>query len=186
VENRYDFSYLLYLGRISWKKRIDLLIKAMPNININFKLIIAGNDEEGERVKLEEIVRELNLSDRIQFIGFIEGSEKIKIIKSSSLLLLPSENENFGNVILEAWACRKPVAVSRNVGLADLVIQYSAGILISSSSELIAKEINNLIADTFRLKELGDNGYILADSKFQWSSVAKRLSCLYEKYSTSC
>jgi glycosyltransferase involved in cell wall biosynthesis len=185
LENRYDFPYLLYLGRISWKKRIDLLIKAMPNINFKFKLIIAGNDDEGERSKLEETVRELNLSDRVQFIGFIEGIEKIKIIKNSSLLTLPSENENFGNVILEAWACRKPVAVSRNVGLADIVIQHSAGILISSSPELIAKEINNLIADTFRLKELGDNGCILADSQFQWSSVANRLRCLYEKYSTN-
>jgi len=185
LESLHDFPYLLYLGRISWKKRIDLLIKAMPNINFKFKLIIAGNDDEGERLKLEETVRELNLSDRVKFVGFIEGSEKTRIIKNSSLLTLPSENENFGNVILEAWACRKPVAVSRNVGLADLVIQYSAGILISSSPELIAKEINNLIDDGLRLKQLGDNGYILADSKFQWSSVANRLRCLYEKYSTN-
>lgn len=185
LESLHDFPYLLYLGRISWKKRIDLLIKAMPNINYKFKLIIAGNDDEGERSKLEEIVRVLNLSDRVLFIGFIEGIEKTRIIKNSSILTLPSENENFGNVILEAWACRKPVAVSRNVGLADLILQYSAGVLISSSPELIAKEINNLLDDTLRLKDLGDNGYILAGSKFQWSSVANRLRCLYEKYSTN-
>jgi glycosyltransferase involved in cell wall biosynthesis len=157
----------------------------MPNINFKFKLIIAGNDEEGERFRLEETVRKLNLRDRIQFTGFIEGSEKTRIIKNSSLLILPSENENFGNVILEAWACRKPVAVSRNVGLADLVTEHSAGILISSSPALIAKEINDLIVDSLLLKKLGENGYMLAGSKFQWSSVANRLRCLYEKYSTN-
>jgi len=179
----YDFPYLLYLGRISWKKRINLLIRAMPNINKQFKLVVAGNDEDGERFKLEEIVKELNLNDRVFFIGFVQGDEKIRLLKGSSLMILPSENENFGNVILEAWACRKPVAVSRSVGLADFVAKHNAGILISSSPQLMAEEINSLLNDKESLRELGENGFGIADSNFKWSSVAKKFHTLYEKYS---
>jgi glycosyltransferase involved in cell wall biosynthesis len=112
-------SYILYLGRISWKKRIDLLLMAMPYINKQFELVIAGNDEEGELLKLTNVLKELQIENRVHFVGFIEGLKKVELIKNSSLLVLPSENENFGNVILEAWACRKPVAISKHVGLAE-------------------------------------------------------------------
>ena len=94
--------------------------------------------------------------------------------------MLPSENENFGNVILEAWACRRPVAISRNVGLAEWVEKYCAGILISSKPEDMAVEINSLLGDSLLLKKLGDSGHSLANTSFQWSIIAKRLCELYE------
>ena len=173
-------SYILYLGRISWKKRIDLLLMAMPYINKQFELVIAGNDEEGELLKLTNVLKELQIENRVHFVGFIEGLKKVELIKNSSLLVLPSENENFGNVILEAWACRKPVAISKHVGLAEWVEKYCAGILISSKPEEMAAEINALLADSLLLKNLGDSGYSLANSNFQWSTIAKRLCALYQ------
>jgi len=181
----YPTPYLLYLGRISWKKRIDLLIKAMPAIDAKVHLVIAGNDEEGERSLLDKLIRDLNLDTRIHFSGFIGGAEKTKLIQNSLMLVLPSENENFGNVVLESWACKRPVAVVKNVGLSSFVEQHKAGILISPSPQLIAKELNGIINNNKLLNEFGENGYRLASANFKWLDVAQRLCELYKKYSVN-
>ena len=87
--------YVLGLGRINWKKGFDRLIAAMAYVP-NANLIIAGNDEEGYQPALERMIRDLNLSGRVRFLGPVYNDAKWNLLKSAALFALPSHSENFG------------------------------------------------------------------------------------------
>lgn len=171
-------DFILFLGRISWKKRIDLIINAMkflPNLN----LVIAGNDEERLTEKLANLSKNIGVNSRIFFCKAVYGSEKNKLIELSKMLILVSQNENFGNVVLEAMIQKKPVAVSNGVGLSTLVKKENAGIILSEDPEEIARNINKIINNPVVLNTMGENGG-LAAKKFSWDSIAWEIEKCYE------
>src|SRR5262245_47246979 len=93
--------YVLFLGRLYWKKGLDRLIPAMKEVP-NADLLVAGNDEENYRSELEAVTRRNQLVDRVRFLGPVDDSKKWALLASAQILALPSYSENFGNVVLEA------------------------------------------------------------------------------------
>jgi glycosyltransferase involved in cell wall biosynthesis len=94
---------VLCLGRISWKKGIDRLIKAMALVP-DARLVIAGNDEEGYLPRLEQLARQHGVAGRTEFTGPVYGQAKWDLMTSADVFALPSHSENFGNAVLEAMA----------------------------------------------------------------------------------
>jgi len=173
-----DKNFLLYLGRISWKKRLDLIIKALkylPNIN----LVIAGNDEEGLTEKLIGLAKDIGVESNVFFCKPVYGPEKNKLIELSKMLILVSENENFGNVVLEAMIQKKPVAVSSGVGISQLVEKENAGIIVSEEPEKMANSLKKIINNSEALASMGENGALTA-KKFSWDMIAQEIERYYE------
>lgn len=172
--------YVLYLGRISWKKRIDCLIQAMQYIP-GHDLVIAGNDEENLLLKLQKLVLDLGLDNRIHFVGSVTGMKKDNLLQSAQLLVLPSLNENFGNVVLESLASSRPVALTKGVGLLEEVLLANAGIKISEKPKEMGIQLNSYLNNQDNLNKMGRNGFNLVKSKFDWGSVAKLTIEAYTK-----
>ncbi|HJX28052.1 MAG TPA: glycosyltransferase, partial [Thermoanaerobaculia bacterium] len=101
--------FLLYLGRLSWKKGLDRLIPALARVP-ETTLAVAGNDEEGIRPRLEGLAREAGVVGRVVFLGPVDGADKAALLQRCAALVLPSYSENFGNSVLEAMAAGRPVA----------------------------------------------------------------------------
>ncbi|MBK8389049.1 MAG: glycosyltransferase family 4 protein, partial [Saprospiraceae bacterium] len=80
---------------------------------LSYKLIIAGNNTNLYFKELEELVEKLNLSKSIEFIGEVMGEEKENLLAKSYFLILPSDSENFGNVVIEALAQGTPVITTK-------------------------------------------------------------------------
>ena len=118
-QNRSDD--IVFLGRINPIKSIDKLIKALPLSDLFIKregkLIIIGAARLPEEIKykqkIEKMIDAFGLSERVVFLGVKEGNEKIKVLNTSKALILPSESENFGNVIIEALSQSIPVIASK-------------------------------------------------------------------------
>lgn len=118
-QNRSDD--IVFLGRINPIKSIDKLIKALPLSDLFMKregkLIIIGAARLPEEIKykqkIEKMIDAFGLSERVVFLGVKEGNEKIKVLNTSKALILPSESENFGNVIIEALSQSIPVIASK-------------------------------------------------------------------------
>src|SRR5262249_4179068 len=104
-------------GRLSWKKGLDRLLEAAAEVP-EAHVWIAGNDEDSTVPRLEKQAAGLGISQRIRFLGFVEGIEKRRLLARASVFVLPSQSENFGNAVLEAMAEGCPVVVSPTVGLA--------------------------------------------------------------------
>lgn len=172
--------YLLFLGRLSWKKGLDRLIPAMASIPAT-RLAVAGNDEEGLQPELERLAHEAGVAERIAFLGPLHGQDKAALLHCAAALVLPSRSENFGNVVLESWAAGRPVAVTPEVGLAATVQETGGGIVAEGD---LGEALRFLVADPSRLDEMGRRGAAAVRERFEWAAVAKEMEEVYHQLMT--
>jgi glycosyltransferase involved in cell wall biosynthesis len=170
--------YVLFLGRINWKKGIDRLIGALARVP-SVRLIIAGNDEENYRAVLEPIASGLGVSSRVAFAGSVGGADKAALLSNAQMLVLPSYSENFGNVVIEAMAAGCPVIVSKEVGLADTIRHTGAGVVVDGDPETLGAVIKRLLDDAAMRHHLAERGRSVASEQFTWPTVAAQMERLY-------
>jgi glycosyltransferase involved in cell wall biosynthesis len=175
-----DSRYVLYLGRINWKKGIDQLIGAMAHLP-DTRLVVAGNDEEKYKRELLSLAVEVGVSKRIEYVGPVYAEDKWRLLAEASVLVLPSRSENFGNVVLEAMAVGTPVIVTKEVGICDEVKISSAGLISDGSAVDLAEKIRQMLNDTDRSAEMGSNGRSVVRQKYDWSVIATRMEKIYSE-----
>ncbi|REG77484.1 glycosyltransferase [Algoriphagus antarcticus] len=190
---RYEMEVIkdqfLFIGRINPIKNIDVLIKSIAysqkSLDKKLKLVIAGSARLPYEIvyekQLKKLVNTLNLQDSVTFLGHIQGDDKDKLIASSFALVLPSQSENFGNVVLEALAQGTPVIASKNTPWESLK-ECGAGYWTESSVE----EISNSIMKVINLSEIEylqmrSNAYSLCTSTFDIESNVSVWENLYKK-----
>ena len=126
---------ILSFGRISWKKGLDRLIRAIAELP-HARALIAGNDDEGFADKLRSLVAQSGVGDRVQFLPRqISGADKEALFSAARLFALPSVSENFGNVVAEAMIRALPVVVTERVGAAEIVEASGGGVVARSRRE---------------------------------------------------
>jgi glycosyltransferase involved in cell wall biosynthesis len=172
--------YVLFLGRLNWKKGLDRLIPAMTHVR-NADLLIAGNDEENYRPKLEALARECGVVDRVRFLGPVEGEKKWALLSSAHVLALPSYSENFGNVVLEAMAVGCAVIVTPEVGMASVVHEGGCGVVTSGEPTKFGLEMQRLLEDRKRCESMGRAGRRVVETKYIWSAVGLQMMNLYSQ-----
>jgi glycosyltransferase involved in cell wall biosynthesis len=169
--------YALFLGRINWKKGLDRLVAALAHAP-SASLVIAGPDEDGYRAAVEAMARMQGVDSRVTFTGEVLDGDKRALIDMASVLVLPSYSENFGNVVLEAWAQGRPVVVSPEVGLAD-VVEESGGGSIGATPEAIGRLIERAVTDEAWRVTAGERGRDEVMRRFTWDAVASRMEQVY-------
>lgn len=139
---------LLFMGRIHPIKCIDRIIMALTQskafLKNDYNFVIAGTYEDRHREyydQLVELTKEFNLTDKISFVGHVIGEVKQNLYARSMFLLLLSETENFGNVVIEALNEGTPAITSLNTPWEDLP-SYKAGFHISNDPHTIASTID--------------------------------------------
>jgi glycosyltransferase involved in cell wall biosynthesis len=137
---------VLYLGRITRKKRPDILLQAVATMAVTCRLVYAGPDEDDCRRGLEARAAALGISDRVDFTGPLYGSAKASALQDSDVFALPSESENYGNAVVEAMAVGTPVVISDHCGVAPQV-DGRAGIVVPLSAEAFAEALTKLLTD---------------------------------------
>ena len=161
-------KYILFLGRIDKKKGIDLLIKSFANIkNKNFNLKIAGafNNYKEE---LEELVKTLNLEDRVNFLGLVTGEEKQLLFKNSFVFVAPSYSEVIGMVNLEAAIMGVPTITTIQTGIKKEWAN-NGGFLINPNLKEIQTTLE--IVTNWSDKERNEKGEMLknyVEKEYSW------------------
>jgi len=174
-----NITFILFLGRINWKKGLDRLVWALPHIPAHIKLIVAGNDEDQYQAVIEALALKANVSERIIFTGAIYGKMKTALFQKAQAMVLPSYSENFGNTVLEAMACGCPVVVSPEVGLADVVKASGAGWVVDGDARVFGRALKKLLADQNLMFKMGVNGKKTVQEQFAWEAVAKQMEKMY-------
>ncbi|HEX7182459.1 MAG TPA: glycosyltransferase [Thermoanaerobaculia bacterium] len=172
--------FLLFLGRVSWKKGLDRLIPALSHVP-GIDLAIAGNDEEDYRPKLERLAEEAGVAGRVRFLGPVHGEDKAALLHRAAALVLPSYSENFGNSALEALAAGRPVVVTPEVGLAEVVRETGAGLVVEGAPEILGPALRDLLSDPRRMDEMGRKGAEVVRQRFGWAAVAERMEAVYRE-----
>jgi glycosyltransferase involved in cell wall biosynthesis len=139
---------LLFLSRIEEKKGLELLFKALSQVNIPYQLSIAGTGEESYVKSLQTLVSDLGIASRINWLGHVANEQKFDLLAQSDLMVLTSYNENFANVVIESLAMGTPVLISEEVGLADYVAANNLGWIVPLNVEEIAESIIKSLKET--------------------------------------
>mgnify|MGYP000097258442 CR=1 FL=1 len=172
---------IVSMGRIQKKKGFDILIKSIKNLITSgerVKLFIAGEDE-GELEFLESLVLSNELTNNVFFIGQIKDKEKVKFLSNADIFVLPSHNENFGNVYLESLASGTPIIASLDTPWND-VNQKFCGIHTSNEVINITNAIQKILSlSSDKYNEMCINSKVFSKD-FQWSSIAKEFHELFK------
>lgn len=171
--------FLLFVGRISWKKGLDRLIDALAYVP-GIPLVIAGNDEEGLLPELKALAAARGVSGRCVFCGPVNDVEKAALFSRALVVVVPSYSENFGNVALEAMAAGCPVAVTPEVGAAGIVRDSAAGLVVDGRPEVLGAALAGLCADEPRRQAMGERGR-LAALTHTWASSAQAIERVYHE-----
>lgn len=123
---------ILFMSRIHEKKGCDMLISAFAALGErrrDYRLVIAGPDQEGLVDKLKRQADALGVGADITWPGMVTGSKKWGLLHSADVFCLPSHQENFGVVVAEAMACGVPVLLTDKVNIWHEVVESGSGIV---------------------------------------------------------
>tara|TARA_B110001450_G_scaffold206699_1_gene196896 strand:- start:7303 stop:8445 length:1143 start_codon:yes stop_codon:yes gene_type:complete len=182
-KERSPVNVMLFLGRINRIKRVDHLvdcfIKANPK---DWKLVIAGPDEQGSINTIMDSVTQSDLRSKIVYVGSVaENSEdKLTLFANADVVVLPSYSENFGIVIAEALACGIPVVATKGTPWESIITNNCGWYIDDTQEALIStiKEIENTSkADLTSMGKRGERAVF----EFQSYAVAKVMAENYQK-----
>jgi len=173
---------LLTVGRIIPQKDHRLVLEAlailrdeMPDLSYR----IVGNGYF--RHELELVARRLGVRERVEFLGSLPPAQAYAQYASCDVFVMPSWEESFGLVYLEAMSHGKPVIACREVGIAELVEDGKTALLVPPhNSAAVAEAIRRLLEDRELARRIGQAGRELS-ARYTWRRHAERLLELYRE-----
>lgn len=175
--------YVLGMGRLVPQKGFDVLLRAFAlathNPAFDHDLLLAG--EGSERDNLQALIEELGLQGRAHLLGRAARPLAVSLFKGCSFFALPSRQEPFGIVNLEAMAARKPVLACRVGGVPEIVRQDENGLLVpGDDAEALCAALLRLAGDDALRARLGENGHAFAQG-FTWPRIAEQYQEMYRQ-----
>lgn len=172
-----------FLSRIDPKKGLNILIEALSMVNFDYKLIIAGSGDSAYINNLIDLSINLGNSSKIEWVGWLDGEEKFDFLSEIDVLALPSHNENFAIVIIEALSVGTPVVISKNVGLSKYVLDNNLGWICESLIPMnFAAKLDEVYNNDKWLKNINLISPELIRKDFDPKELANKYGELYSKF----
>ncbi len=179
-------KYFLFLGRIHWKKGIENLIKAFSMneefMGSGYVLKIAGKGVPAYEAELQKLITDMGMSEKIQFVGQVEGEDKQKLLANAFWTLMPSHTENFGLVVLESMAQNTPVVASKGSPWESLETE-KLGFWVDNSPEELSRTLAKIIRmdaaeyEAYRKRGRGfvQDNFDMGRNIYRWSETYRKL-----------
>ena len=150
---------LLYVGSLIQRKGLDLLLPAIAKTPQNVRLWIVGEGQEKDLLKKQ--CAELGISDRVEFLGYQEGKPLQKLYRTADAFVLPTREDCFGLVLLEAMCASLPIISSKYAdGAFDLVEDGRNGYIIDP-------ENTDEFAETIKKVSAGDTASAMGKRSYE-------------------
>jgi glycosyltransferase involved in cell wall biosynthesis len=173
LENR---KIVLFVGRKEYFKRYDLAIRAVDLVNDDrVRLVMIGRDMDRQPISSPHVI----------YLGEMPREDVIDAYHACDVLLLPSESESFGWVLLEAWACRKPVIGNRLCAPVAAVIGDGEDGFLCTGADEMADRIAQLAGSSELAEKLGQSGYEKTAEHYTWDAIGAKVRQLYTRLTGS-
>lgn len=175
---------VLFLGRINFKKGLDLLVPAFAEVVKTLpdaRLSIVGPDNEGYGKKVRGWCREHNIEDKVIFVDHLEPERVREAYVDADVFALPSYTENFGMTVVEAMACACPVVISDQVNIWREIDEAGAGVVVPLDIARIADAIKMLLLGKEKAGVMGTRGRQAAKERYTWPPIVEKLSEIYRQ-----
>ncbi len=175
-------AVILFLSRLHYKKGCELLIKAAKIALEQGKpatYVFAGTGDDEYVQSLKDLATRLGVADRVHFVGMVKGEMKISLYEAADLFVLPTSQENFGLVLIEALACNTPVMTTRGTDIWKDIESSGSGMIVEQTDGAIAAELVGLLKDRGRLASLrrGARDWVFAN--YEVSHLVKKYVDVY-------
>jgi glycosyltransferase involved in cell wall biosynthesis len=179
---------VLYLGRLHKRKGIDILVRAFSLASkkrSDVKLVLGGPDD-GFKNKLRRIVDQLDIEDRVIFMGSLNREQVLAAYERATVVVYPSIQEGFPLVPLEAGIMGKPVIVSDDPAM-DFVRngRYGLTVKYGSVSDLY-EALDEVLSNPEMSRRMGKNGKKFIMENYSWESIGKNIEAVYQEVSCKC
>lgn len=170
-KDSYQARQLIYVGSLIQRKGLDLLLPALAQTSEDIRLVIVGEGQE--KPLLEQQMKKLGLTERVEFKGYVEGEALRRLYMESDAFILPTREDCFGLVLLEAMCASLPVISSKYAdGARDLIEEGKNGYIVDpEDTDAFAGTIERIFSED-RLAEMGVCSYQKAQ-EFSFSNVAE-------------
>ncbi len=186
-----DAIVLAFVGRIQPLKAPDVLVRAAaelaardPSLRPRLVVAIVGGPSGSGTAKPDALIRlakTLGVDDLVRFEPPVRQHELASWYRAADVVAVPSYNESFGLVALEAQACGTPVVAAATGGLLTAVADGVSGVLVDSHApDEWARVLRSLVCDPLRLRAYGAAGVRHAQ-RFGWSATAERTLDVYQE-----
>ena len=179
---------IVTLARLEKRKGHLYILSAIAKLKNqypNILYVIAGSGRELSN--LQKIVMNLKIESNVLFVGNINNNEKNFLFKKTDLMVMPTTDESdnrsiegFGIAYIEAAFYGVPSIASNIGGTPEAVIHEETGLILSKIDDVYSV-LQNLISDKTKIKKLGQNAKIRAESNYQWKNVIKNYLHIIDK-----
>lgn len=174
---------VLFLSRIHEKKGIEHLIDAVGLLRDrgeDCRVLIAGTGEPTYVSSLHARLKDQQLEDRVEFLGLVTDTKKISLYQAADLFVLPTSQENFGFVLVEALAAETSVVTTKGVDIWPELEESGGAVIETQNPSALADRIAELLADPDRLAAMGRSGREWVFANLNGAAVVERFERLYQ------
>lgn len=178
-------KYFLFCGTLRPLKGIETAIcafKKFASVENGYKLLVAGTGEAKYESHLKNLVKELQISERVEFLGFRKDIQNL--MSEACAFLMCSESEGLGRVTIEAMLNHCPVIGYDSTGTSEIITDGHTGLLFKDLKHL-AEQMGFLIKNQKKIEDIKENAYRYASTEFSTGSygdkIYKYYSALLEK-----
>jgi len=181
--NDFNCRIILSVSNLILQKGIDYNLKAFARLvdkYSNLRYLIIGDGPEMKHLK--ELSNNLRINKRVEFLGKLPHHEVIKYMAKADIFSLPSWNEGFGVVYLEAMACGKPVIGCKGEGIEDFVENGKTGLLVKPKDvDSLAKAMDYLLSNPDEARTMGERARKLVLENYTWEKNAEKIIKIYKE-----
>ena len=170
------------LGRFSPEKGLDVLLRALPELE-GVTAVLVGDGPE--RAHLEELARDLGVADRVVLPGWRD--EPAAQLRAFDVLVSPSRSEALPLAIVEAMLAGLPVVATDVGSVSEAVVAGETGLLVApEDAAALAEAIRTLRDDRDARRRMGERGRELARERFTPEAMAQAFEALYREVLADC
>jgi glycosyltransferase involved in cell wall biosynthesis len=155
------------------------LLNALTLLSLPYRLTIAGDGEANYVEQLKDLARSKNIDDNIDWVGF-QGDDKFRLLGQHDLLVLPSFDENFGNVIIESLSVGTAVLISPFVGLAGYVEENKFGWISDIDADSFSTAIGQIRNNPTELDRIKTSAPAKIREDFEANNLCDRYIKMYD------
>jgi glycosyltransferase involved in cell wall biosynthesis len=179
LEKRPGDVFLMNTARLVVQKGFDTVIRALLLLPSHVRFVIVGDGPE--EMSLKELAAQLNLTDRVTFVGRVERSEVTAYRKTADIFVGPSRSEGLGNAFLSAMASRLPVVATQEGGIADFLFdakrnpdkQTTGWAVDKDVPEQIAEAVKWILAHPEEVQRVTEEARTMVLRSYDWDRIAQ-------------
>jgi 1,2-diacylglycerol 3-alpha-glucosyltransferase len=184
IKGKYHHKKIVFfVGRLVQAKNISVLIDAFKDVLVKYNkavLLIAGSGPQ--EAELKEKIKAEKLEDQVVLLGAIDHDDLPNYYKACNIFVLPSTNESFGKVLLEAAAAKKPSVASSTNGAQEIILEGETGFIVPiGDKDKLSNRMLKLLKDGHLAHSMGEKAHDHAYSEYGWKKNTEKIINMWKE-----